>query len=124
VVFLSIGLAIYSWRHRPISGATSLSLLASGVTIWSLAYILELCSASLEMANLWLRIEYFGIVIVPVSWLLLSVEYCGFSKLLTHRNIFLLLVIPLITLLLVWTNNSHHLVWNEIQQKMDNGFLL
>ena len=58
----------------------------------------------------WARVQYPGIVAVPLMWLGLVIQYMGQEKWLTRRNLTLLAIIPLVTLLLAWTNDAHGLI--------------
>jgi PAS domain S-box-containing protein len=112
---VSIILAIYGWRRRHAPGAIPFALLMISVAQWSLAYAFELGSADLQTKILWAHIKYLGVVIVPAAWLLFALKYTGHELRLTVRKISLLLAVePLVTLLLVWTNHLHGLIWSTI----------
>src|SRR5262245_8875400 len=100
-------LAFHAWRRRPAPGPTVLTIMMLAVTVWALGYAFELGSTDLSTALFWAKIEYLGIVAGPVAALLLALEYTGRERWLARRNLALLAVIPLITLLLVWTNELH-----------------
>jgi PAS domain S-box-containing protein len=86
------------------------------VAEWSLAYAMELGSVNLEAQIFWAQVQYLGIVSVPVMWLILALDYTGLESLLTRRNLILLVIVPLVTLLLVWTNELHGLIWKTVGQ--------
>src|SRR5215203_6678393 len=54
-----------------------------------------------------------GIATVPISWLAFALQYTDREGQLTPRNLALLSALPLVTLLLAWTNESHGLVWSS-----------
>ncbi len=81
---------------------------------WSLAYAMEWLGADFATKLFWIKIEYFGIVSVPVFWLIFSLEYTGRRSLLTWRSRAVLFLIPLITVVLVWTNQWHKLIWQRM----------
>lgn len=109
---LSTVLTIFAWHRRRVTGASPLAALMFAVTVWSFGYALELVSVDLPTSLLWAKIEYLGIVAVPVAWLTFALCYTQRERWLTSRNRLLLAVIPLITLLLVWTNERHQLIWS------------
>ncbi len=80
-----------------------------GIAIWALSYGLELSSISLSQMLFWINVEYLGIAFIPAFWFLFIAKFTGRDKWLNTRNIILVITIPLITLLLVWTNGLHHL---------------
>jgi len=116
---LSVGLAHYAWRRRPVAGATAFMALMLAVAEWSLGYALELAGTGLPTKLFWARMQYLGIVTVPVAWLALVLDYTGFERWLTRRNLALLSVDPLLTLLLAWTNDAHGLIWTRVE--LDTG---
>jgi PAS domain S-box-containing protein len=109
---ISAALVFYAWRRRGTPGAIPLALLMAGVCVWAAGYALELSGADLPTKVLWAKVEYLGIVTVPPAWLAFALQYTGREGLLTRRNLILLSIIPLITLLLASTNEAHGLVWS------------
>ena len=119
---VSAALAFFAWRRRPAPGATPFVLLALTVAVWSLGYALELGSADLPAKVFWARVQYLGIVMVPVAWLAVVLQYTGREKWLTRCNVALLTIEPLVTLLLVWTNDVHALIWSNIRLDTSGSF--
>ncbi len=104
-------LAFYAWRRRPAPGATWFALLMLAAAEWSLAYALELGSSDLPAKVLWAKVEYVGIATTPAAWLIFALQYTGREKWVTPRNVILLTLVPLATVALAWTNESHHLLY-------------
>jgi len=125
VAVMSASLAFFAWRRRPAPGAIPLALLMLAVTEWSLGYALRLASADVPTKILWTKVRYVGIVIVPAAWLAFALEYTGRGeKWLTRRNVTLLAIEPLVTLLLAWTNELHGLIWPSIGLERDGSLLV
>jgi len=100
-----------------IRSGNSVRMFASmmlGVTIWSLAYSMELSSVTLEDMLLWIKVEYVGITIIPVFWLLFCVQYTGYDRKLKAPIIASLFTFSVVTLLLVWTNEWHMLHYASV----------
>lgn len=110
---VSVVLAPLAWRHRRVSGAAPLALLMLAVFEWALGNTLELGSRELSVKLFWANLEYLGIVTVPGAWLALTLQYTGRGRWLTARNVALLAIAPIITLLLVWTNDAHSLIRSD-----------
>jgi PAS domain S-box-containing protein len=108
-------LAAFVAGRRPFPGAPALILLALAAAIWSLGYALEILVLNDSTTLFWAKTQYFGIVTIPVAWFLFAAEYVGSSarvaRFLRYRA--LLYVVPLVTLLLVWTNEAHGLIWRQ-----------
>jgi PAS domain S-box-containing protein len=120
----SAGLAFYSWRRRRAAGAAPFALLMLAVSVWSLAYALELGSANLPAKLFWSKVEYLGITTIPTMWLVLVLQYTGRDKWLTRRNRVLLAIEPIATLLLVWTNDFHGLIWRNTELDTVGSFTM
>src|SRR3989440_7750083 len=119
---ISAGLALYAWRRRLMAGVAAFSILMLAVAVWTLGYALELAGGDIPTKIFWLGIEYLGIVIVPVAWLALALQYTGRTKWLTPRILVLLSIEPLITLVLVWTNDIHHLIHAKVGLEISSAF--
>ena len=90
-----------------------------GIGIWALSYGFELSSSTLKQMLFWINIEYLGIAFMPAFWLLFIVKFTGRDKWLNRRNFIWIIIIPLITLMMVWTNNFHHLHYKSAS--LDNS---
>jgi PAS domain S-box-containing protein len=120
----SAALAFYSWKRRPTVGTVPFALLMLAVAEWSLVYALRLGSADLPAKLFWAKVRYLGIVVVPTAWLAFVLQYTGREKWLTARNVAILAIEPLVTLLLVWTNDAHHLIWSDIKLEAGGSLMM
>jgi PAS domain S-box-containing protein len=117
--------AIAAWRRRPKPGALPLALLMASVALWSLAYGLQVSSASVAAKYIWIKVAYLGVVTVPVAWLALVLQYTDRdARWLTRRNLIVLSAGAVVCLLLVWTNELHEWVWTDVTLKQRGGLRL
>ncbi len=123
---LGFFLAVFIVRNRRAPGSQALSLLILGASIWSLAYAFELLASSLTFKLFWERVEFFGIVVIPLAWFTFVAQYLGYppwmKRILEQR--ILLGIIPVVTLLLVWTNDLHNLVWQHVELEPVGPFIM
>ena len=105
---LALGLAIYAWRFRTSPGALPSFVLFLLLAIWSLGSVVEIGASALAAKMLMVKIEYIGIVFVPIAWLALVLDYLGYRYFLTRRNLLVLAIVPTVALLLNWTNSLHY----------------
>ena len=96
---LAAGLALYVWRRRSAPGSGLFVLLMIAVAEWSLGYALELGSVGLWSKVLWAKLEYLGIVTMPVAWLISALHYAGREQWVTPRRLALLIIVPVVVLL-------------------------
>lgn len=119
---IAVVVAYSAWRRRMAPGAIPLVFLMLAVVEWSLAYALELSSFDLATKVFWAKVEYLGIVTVPGTWLACILQYTGRERRLTPRNLALLTIEPLVTIMLVWTNDIHGLVWSNLTLDNSSSF--
>lgn len=119
---ISAVVALMAWRRRRVPGAITLLVFMLAVVEWSLVNVLELGSPELEVKLFWANLEYLGIVIIPVMWLVFALQYTGREKHLTYRNLALLLIIPVVTFFLAWTNSLHGLMRYNIRLDASGPF--
>lgn len=116
-----LGLAAYAWRRRTAPGASTFAVVMLLAAVWTGAYAMQVSSYDLPDHIFWSDVKYFGIVGCPLGWLIFALQYVGLDGRINRRNIALLLVEPVITLLVVWTDQFHTLSrynW----QFVDNGY--
>lgn len=116
---LSVAIAIVTLvlllaRPQRPPGIEFLHYFLIAIIVWSLGYSAELILADLPGKLYAIGLEYLGIEAIPVLWLLFALYYSGQQHLLTPSRLALLLVVPGITLLMVWTNGLHHLYWTQV----------
>ena len=111
---ITIYLAFYSWNKRSNPDALYFSYLMIAVSIWAITSALEMASTSFSTKVLMSQLSYLGIVFVGPFWLLFTLSYTGFEKLLKIKFISLLMVIPVIILFLVTTNGWYGLIWSSV----------
>ena len=99
-------------------------LLALAGAEWLLGYALEVGSADVPTKILWNSVQYVGIVVVPTAWLAFVLQYTGRGEWLKRRTLVLLSIVPFITLLLVFTNETHSLIWERVVPDTDGPLLV
>lgn len=122
---LLLGLALTVWQYRARVGERIFSLMSIAVSVWVVAYALELMSPSLMDKLTWIRVEYVGIALIPTLSFWFTLRYTKTDHYLQkHKVLFggLLLFIPLATIVLVWTSDFHPLFYESIGLEHSAGF--
>jgi len=95
-----------------------LSSLFSAIFILLLIWIIGLI-LQMTFSNTWninpIYFDYFvyiGICFLPVFFILLSISFSN-SRFKLNKKHFSLFIIPLLSLLLLWTNNYHHMFYKQ-----------
>lgn len=108
-------LAVIFWRKKDVPGARPFSMLMIALTIWSCGYYFEIQSVSFQEFTFWAKFEYFGIVLIPASWLVFVFRFTGKERHVNRRNLLLLFIAPTAMLIITWSNKLNHLLWRSVQ---------
>jgi PAS domain S-box-containing protein len=113
-IIACVVLAIYIWRRRPARGTFWIALLMIAMSVWSTAYLLQLLSTGIDSKILFFNVTFISKTTMPVFWFIFALKYSRLDRFITPRNIALLFIFPALALILVWTNDYHHLVWTSL----------
>ena len=111
---ISVIAAFFLLKYKPTLNRRTGAVLFIGGAIWMFAVVFELMNTDLETIFFWSKIEYIGVVIVPVTFFITTILYTGYEKWITRKRVILLSVIPFITLVLSSTNELHGLIWSNL----------
>jgi PAS domain S-box-containing protein len=111
---ISIGLGVFAFRRRVITGAFELSVVAFGQFLMTLGYVFELISPDLEWMVFWDDFQFIGMFLAPSFLLVFILKYTG--QKITHPEWLHtgLAVPPLLFMLLISTDNFHGLVRPDV----------
>ena len=104
----------HAWRRRSFPGAVPFFVVTMFALLWSLAGALEMLAVGLQAKIFWADIEYLSIAGIPVAWLFMTFYATGRGHRLNWRRIAALSLVPMTTVVLVWTNKYHHLMRTAI----------
>lgn len=110
---VSAALAFVAWQRRLAPGAIPFCFLMLAVAEWSLTYTLELAAPNQSTAIFWDNVAWLGAASAPTFWLAFALEYTGRVRKFTRRAVLLFCIEPVITLLLIWTNQFHGLMGTD-----------
>ena len=113
-MLMAIYLGHRGWRYHSTSIGKIYLVLMAALAWWSFAAVMEHFIQGLSAKIFWIKMSYFGITLIPVAWLIFTLLYTKREKWLTRRNLAILFIVPVITLIMVWTNNTFHLMWKDI----------
>jgi len=112
-MILALFLAYRGVRYRSTPMGKTYLVLMIALAWWSFSVVMEHSSLELSAKIFWGQMSYFGITVIPVAWLIFTLLYTKREKWITRRNLALLLILPVITLAIVWTNGIFHLMWKN-----------
>jgi len=117
--FISFNLGIYiwwkCWTENRVQAARTFAILMITVAMWAFGCALALFSSNSAHTYFWEQAKYIGILLVPPTWFIFSLQWTGEDKWITTKRVSLIYITPLICLFLVFTDSFHHLIWSKIE---------
>ncbi len=110
----SVGLAGYAFRRRAVPGGVSFALLSSAAALWSFAYLFEISLPELSQKWFWFQVKYVGVSVVAVFLLVYVFQYTGRSNWLKPITWLALMIVPIMTLLMIWVRPLNNLFVSNI----------
>ncbi|GLX69916.1 histidine kinase N-terminal 7TM domain-containing diguanylate cyclase [Paenibacillus glycanilyticus] len=120
VINIIMGIYVVSNRSKQAMARTFIAMcFLSAIYIFGSA--LELSSGTLAEVKFWIAVEYFGMPFLPPVSLMLIMHFLGMERFLKKRIRFLMYLMPLITLVLVLTNDLHHFYYRSVELNTGPG---
>jgi len=114
VTLVAVGIYLRVARQPRVPGMAAIRALLATVVFWSGCQFAESLLTATTAKLVALKLSYLGIALAPVLWMLFALSYTrrqtGAGR--GVRNA--LAAVPLATLVLVFTNPWHQLVWREV----------
>jgi diguanylate cyclase (GGDEF)-like protein/PAS domain S-box-containing protein len=114
----SAALCIFSagltWNRRLNPGSVTFVLLMLSLVTWCFTSVFEAGAMTINGKIFWSKWQYLGITTVSPLWVIFAAEYTGKRRFLTNKNRWLLWIIPLATLVMVFINEMHNLIWTNV----------
>lgn len=122
--FAAVFTAAVLWKARKQIEVKYLIQLEVLVVIWAVCYAFEFASSDFQLKIFWSKMSYFGIAFLPLVYFLFTTAFSKKTQSVNNRLIIWLCTVPVVLLLLVLTNEAHHLIWKEITPDMANNLIL
>ncbi|HYE73354.1 MAG TPA: histidine kinase N-terminal 7TM domain-containing protein, partial [Blastocatellia bacterium] len=113
VVLAMIVIATSMWRHRDAPGAKQYAGIIILAIVWMGGDWLSRVGPNWEWQLFGEKVKYLGVAAIPALLWIATTAYRGQS--ISHRNVFLLFLIPAFTLVMIWTNPAHTLFWTLLE---------
>ncbi|MGB6179016.1 histidine kinase N-terminal 7TM domain-containing protein [Carnobacterium sp.] len=113
VLNLYLCLYVYSRRYRYKEIAYFFIAYTATISIYCFASALMLLTTTLDQIKFWTTIQYVGMPISTTLGLLFVMHYLGIQ--LSKIKVFSLLIIPIITVIIVATNDLHNLHYKILE---------
>lgn len=108
---LCIFVAAFARLRYPSAQSASLVWLIVPTVGWLVGNTLEVADPTPEGTLFWMRVTYCFIAFTPVAWAGFSMRLAEVGRWRKLWGILLLCVVPTITMIMVWSNDSHLWLW-------------
>ncbi len=113
-----MAITYYSMMH--FKRYRSFTWLVALMALYILFDIFELVAADFNGTYFWRRLRIMTEILLPAIFILFVLEFSGHDELVTRRNVVLILLIPLILVIAMLTNDYHHLFYVSINGEPGN----
>ena len=104
---VAIAVAALAWKRRGTPGAIGLFAAMLSLTVWAGTYGIRWLMSDESAAIFWLDATYLGVVSAPTAMVCLAYQFANGTKAFSLKKIFVLMIMPLITIILIWTDKYH-----------------
>lgn len=113
--FFAFVLISILWKRRRAEGVLYLILFGFSAAIWALSDAFEHAATTLNLKIFWYQFSNLGSATIPVLFLLFTFAFTQNSKFNNWKNALILLIIPIVTIFLTFTNQYHHLIIEKVE---------
>jgi PAS domain S-box-containing protein len=111
-LLLLIALALYAWRRRTIPGAIPFIIGCLFAALWVAGAVMEFAALDPAAKIFWFRFQSVWQLPSVTASTCFILEYAWPGRWLKRGNLALLSIVPLVLVILVLTNDLHHLAWS------------
>lgn len=108
-------LSAYAFSGARAAGRRSFGVFAALVGLWCAMAALEYLVVDFGLKSVFGRLVYLGAATSPVAWFVFSCHYTQRERLVRPPMIAALSLAPLLTLVLVFTNDQHGWIWASVE---------
>jgi PAS domain S-box-containing protein len=111
MILLMVALSIYSARRRYVPGATPLMVASLFAAAWAFGALLEAAAMDPGTKIFWFKFQAVVQLPMAVATTCFVLEYAWPGRWLNRRNLALLFFPVLVTIVMILTDDRHHLAW-------------
>lgn len=119
-VFNAVLALLAYYKKSDFAGTNAFMLIAAASAVYTFGFALELSGNSLNEIMFWIKVEYLGMPLIAPASVVMVTYFIGLERLLTRAKLVFLFGIPVITTIMVWTNEYHHLFYRSVYFRQDS----
>lgn len=112
LVFIAV-LGVHSWRRRSMPGALPFAIASFCLIPMLAGAVAEAMAIDIAAKIAWIKFQAIWQLPTVTAVTCFALEYVRPGRWLNRRSVILLALPPLLSLLLILTNNLHHWMWRE-----------
>ncbi len=113
-IFVNSLIIIYVSKNSSTNGSLAFRIAVFFSSLWCIGTVMILSTETLSSKIFWAKISFPAYTFGPVAWMIMIFQITDYSKWINKKRLLLLCVIPIITVILAWTNDYHGLIWKNI----------
>lgn len=121
---INLGLALYSYLKGFLKGQKFFSISMVSAALFGFAATIESAVLTIDAKIVWSKIEYIGVVLATVFLFHFIIKQFNTKTFKNQKNIKWIYVVPIINLILVFTNEYHKLTWLDFSWSKDGNNIL
>ncbi|MEM6605807.1 MAG: histidine kinase N-terminal 7TM domain-containing protein [Pseudomonadota bacterium] len=106
--------AAFAFNGPRIPGRREFGVLALVTGFWCAMAAAEYLTVEFQTRKFFGQCVYIGAAFTPVAWFVFTVRYLGVVRLMSRLVQILLCLIPVLTVVLAFTTESHGLIWSAV----------
>jgi diguanylate cyclase (GGDEF)-like protein/PAS domain S-box-containing protein len=119
---VSLLVALLILQRQNVKGGPALALLMLQFALWAGVNGVRWSLVDPAAQVFWLKLSHAVFVPAPITFLIFVAQITDHDRWLTPANLLLLAAEPLVTMLVIATDDAHHLFYTSFQQVTTNGF--
>lgn len=113
---LSIWAAVITRTRRGVPGGSAFFWMMLAVAWWSFTGAMHTLGDNFQTRVFIAKFQYLGVAPIGVLWVLFATDYSRVTWPAERLTRGIVWIVPIVTLLLVVTNEQHHLYWSSIDE--------
>ncbi|MDR3600061.1 MAG: histidine kinase N-terminal 7TM domain-containing protein [Desulfosporosinus sp.] len=113
-ISMNLSMTFYSLNSQRKNGGTAFVITLLFSLLWGVGTAMEISTTNLESKLFWAKIGFPAYTFGPLAWLIMVLQVTDSRRWTSTKRLLLLGIIPVITVILVWTNDFHGLIWQTV----------
>ena len=119
---ISLMIALVALNRRTAPGASGLVFYMLCCAVWAGTYAVRWTTSDIAAQIFWLDATYFGVVGLSTAFLIFALQFTERSHVITRRNLALFSIVPVLTLVMLWTDRWFGLFFGGIPRTTGSIF--